>query len=79
LILPVQEAMSEVKVAKLCRLFEVPRSSFYYKSYRRDESQVKKTVEEVAAAWPRFGYQGLTERSCDSPCFFVGFSPMIMA
>ncbi len=59
-MLHVQEAMQEVKVAKLCRLFEVPRSSFYYRSSRRDESEVKKAVEEVAAVWPRFGYQGLT-------------------
>lgn len=60
MILHVQEAMPKVKVATLCRVFEVPRSSFYYRSSRRDESAVRKTVEEVAAAWPRFGYQGLT-------------------
>jgi len=60
LILHVQEAIPEVKVAQLCRLFEVPRSSFYYRSSLRDASAVKKAVEEVAAAWPRFGYQGLT-------------------
>jgi putative transposase len=59
-MLHVQEAMPEVKVAKLCRLFEVPRSSFYYRSSRRDESEVKKAVEDIAAAWPRFGYEGLT-------------------
>lgn len=60
MILHVQEAMPKVKIAQLCRVFEVPRSSFYYRSSRRDESAVRKTVEEVAAAWPRFGYQGLT-------------------
>jgi len=59
-MLHVQEAMPKVKVTTLCRVFEVPRSSFYYRSSRRDESGVKKAVEEVAAAWPRFGYQGLT-------------------
>ena len=59
-MLHVQEAMPKVKVATLCRVFEVPRSSFYYRSSRRDDSAVKKAVEEVAAAWPRFGYQGLT-------------------
>lgn len=59
-MLHVQEAMPEVKVSTLCRLFEISRSSFYYRSSRRDESEVRKTVEEVAAAWPRFGYQGLT-------------------
>jgi len=60
LILHVQEAMPKVRVAQLCRLFKVPRSSFYYQSSRRDESTVKKAVEEIAATWPRFGYQGLT-------------------
>lgn len=60
MILHVQEAMPKVKVTTHCRVFEVPRSSFYYRSSRYDESAVKKAVEEVAAAWPRFGYQGLT-------------------
>jgi transposase InsO family protein len=59
-MLHVQEAMPQVKTAPLCRLFEVPRSSFYYRSSHRDETEVKKAVEEVAAAWPRFGYEGLT-------------------
>lgn len=58
----VQEAMPEVKVTQLCRLFQVPRSSFYYRSCAKANvhEAVTKTVEEVAGQWPKFGYQGLT-------------------
>ncbi len=64
----VQEIMPEVKTAHLCRLFGVPRSSFYFRSTKRDETTVYQTVdettvyqtvEEAAATWPRFGYEGL--------------------
>jgi hypothetical protein len=33
----VQEAVPNVKTAQLCRLFQVPRSSFYYRSTRQAE------------------------------------------
>ena len=58
----VQEAMPNVKTAQLCRLFQVPRSSFYYRSTRQVEvhEAVTKTVEEMAGQWPKFGYLGLT-------------------
>jgi hypothetical protein len=59
----VQEAVPNVKTAQLCRLFQVPRSSFYYRSTRQVEvyEAVTKTVEEMAGQWPKFGYLGLTE------------------
>jgi transposase InsO family protein len=58
----VQEAMPNVKTTQLCRLFQVPRSSFYYRSTRQVEvhEAVTKTVEEMAGQWPKFGYLGLT-------------------
>lgn len=56
----VQEAMPSVKVAQLCRIFQVPRSSFYYCCTRQDETQVRKAVEQAAAKWPTFGYESLT-------------------
>jgi putative transposase len=58
----VQEAMPQAKSAQLCRLFQVPRSSFYYRSTRQVEvhEAVTKTVEEMAGQWPKFGYLGLT-------------------
>jgi transposase InsO family protein len=58
----VQETMPEVKTAHLCRLFGVPRSSFYFRSTKRDEEAVYQTVEEAAATWPRFGYEGLRDQ-----------------
>jgi transposase InsO family protein len=54
--------MPEVKVVHLCRLFGVPRSSFYFRSTKRDEEPVYQAVEEAASAWPRFGYEGLRDQ-----------------
>ena len=58
----VQEAIPNVKTAQLCRLFQVPRSSFYYRSTCQVEvhQAVTKTVEEMASQCPKFGYLGLT-------------------
>ena len=58
----VQEAMPSIKTAQLCRLFQVPRSSFYYRSTRQVKvhEAVTRTVEEMAGQWPKFGYLGLT-------------------
>ena len=46
----VQEAMPAVKVTQLCRLFQVPHSSFYYRSCTKTDvhEAVNKTVEEAA-------------------------------
>jgi putative transposase len=61
-MLKVQETIPETKVTRLCRLFDIPRNSFYFRSTRRDEEAVYATVEEVAATWPRFGYEGLRDQ-----------------
>lgn len=58
----VQETIPEVKTAHLCRLFGVPRSSFYFQSTKRDETAVYEAVEQAAATWPRFGYEGLRDQ-----------------
>jgi putative transposase len=51
--------MPQVKITQLCRVFSVPRSSFYHRSTRQDEAKLRSAVEEMAAAWPRFGYEGI--------------------
>ena len=53
LMTQVQEAMPQIKTTQLCRLFQVPRSSFYYRSTRQAEvhEAVTKTVEEMAQVW----------------------------
>jgi putative transposase len=56
----VQEALPEASTVAICRALGVPRSSFYFRSTKRDDSAAKKAVEETAAAFPRFGYEGLT-------------------
>lgn len=50
LVSHVQEAMPGTSTIAVCRALEVPRSSFYFRSTRRDDSVTKKAVEETAAA-----------------------------
>jgi hypothetical protein len=56
----IQEAMPKVPVQKICRLFGVPRSSFYFRSTKVDPLPVQKQVAEVAGRFPNFGVEGLT-------------------
>lgn len=43
-----------------CRLLELTRSMFYYKSQMNPQEALRMRLKEVAAARPRFGYQRLT-------------------
>jgi putative transposase len=56
----IQEAMAKVPVQKICRLFRVPRSSFYFRSTKADPIPIQKQVAEVAGRFPNFGVEGLT-------------------
>jgi len=56
----VQEALPEATTAAICQALGVARSSFYFRSTRKDDTVARKAVEEIAAAYPKFGYEGLT-------------------
>ena len=43
----------------LCGLLDCPRSSYYYKEASEDAS-VRDAVEQIAAAFPRYGYRRIT-------------------
>ena len=55
-------------VAVICRVLEVPRSSFYAKraqqarAPQRQDQSLKAKLEALAAAWPCYGYRRMTEQ-----------------
>lgn len=55
------------EAAGLCRLFGVPRSSFYYKPVQSGQTALEETVlrgsiEAVAGQWPRYGVRRVTHQ-----------------
>lgn len=56
----IQELTGEYSVSLLCQVLECPRSSFYYRAQPRDDTRLKDAIEEVAGAWPTYGYRRIT-------------------
>lgn len=48
--------------APLCRLFDVPRSSHYYRPAPADESSLRCAIESVAGQWPCYGVRRVTHQ-----------------
>lgn len=46
--------------AQLCHTLSVPRSSFYYRSTKRDETPLKEALAKTAGEWPRYGSERVT-------------------
>jgi len=46
----------------LCDVLNYPRSSYYYASPRRDDSQLRATIREAQGRWPTYGYRRITEQ-----------------
>lgn len=44
----------------VCRVLDVPASSFYYQSESGDESKLKAAMGELAGQWPTYGYRRIT-------------------
>jgi len=51
-----QEYPAEV----VCRTLAFPRNGFYYQPLAPDEQEVRKAIDELAAAWPTYGYRRIT-------------------
>ncbi len=47
-------------VQVICRVWEVPRSTFYYRSQAADESELRSVLQRLAGQWPRYGSRRLT-------------------
>lgn len=48
----------------LCQVLECPRSTFYYRAQPRDDKLLEDAIEEVAGAWPTYGYRRITAQIC---------------
>ena len=49
-------------VSLVCELLGCSRSSYYYQPNPKDETEVKSTIEKVAAEWPTYGYRRVTKQ-----------------
>jgi putative transposase len=47
-------------VQVICRVWQVPRSSYYYHSQAKDEHKLRTALQRVAGEWPRYGSRRLT-------------------
>jgi len=44
----------------ICRVWEVPRSTFYYRSQAAEEPELRAAFQRLAGEWPRYGSRRLT-------------------
>lgn len=44
----------------VCQTLAFPRSRFYYQASTPDEQELEKAIDELAAAWPTYGYRRIT-------------------
>ncbi len=49
-------------ITPLCRLLELPRSSYYYEPRERDESKLRVAIEAVAGEFPTYGSRRVAEQ-----------------
>jgi len=47
-------------VQVICRVWQTPRSSYYYHSQAADEHELRAALQRVAGEWPRYGSRRLT-------------------
>ena len=47
-------------IETVCNALGFPRSSFYYQGQEQDEQRLKQAIDELAAAWPTYGYRRIT-------------------
>lgn len=56
----IQELAEAYSVSLLCQVLECPRSTFYYRAQPGDDTRLQDAIEEVAGAWPTYGYRRIT-------------------
>jgi len=47
-------------VQVMCRVWEIPRSTYCYRSQARDEHNLRTALQRLAGQWPRYGSRRLT-------------------
>ncbi len=53
----IQYLSTEARVQTLCKLFDFPRSTYYYQSRQHDDSTILAAIEQVLMRRPWFGYR----------------------
>lgn len=51
---------AEYGVSLVCRVLDLPRSSFYYQPAEKDDRVLKEAILEAASEWPTYGYRRVT-------------------
>lgn len=54
------ELAADFPVQLVCEMLGLPRSSYYYRSQKRDEAEIRAAISEEAGAWPAYGYRRIT-------------------
>lgn len=49
-------------IASLCRLLDLPRSSYYYRPAERDETELQAAIETVAGKFPTYGSRRVSKQ-----------------
>jgi putative transposase len=47
-------------VQVICRVWQMPRSTYYYRSQATDDHQLRAALQRLAGEWPRYGSRRLT-------------------
>jgi len=47
-------------VQVICRVWETPRSTYYYRSQASDDQELRVALQRLAGIWPRYGSRRLT-------------------
>lgn len=55
-----QELAENYAVQVICRVWQTPRSSYYYHSQAEEELELRATLQRLAGAWPKYGSRRLT-------------------
>lgn len=55
-----QQLAERYPVQVICRVWETPRSTYYYHSHATDEHELRAALQRVAGQWPRYGSRRLT-------------------
>ncbi len=55
-----QQLAESHPVQVICRVWEMPRSTYYYRSQALEEHELRTALQRLAGEWPRYGSQHLT-------------------
>jgi putative transposase len=55
-----RQRASSYPVQVICRVWEIPRSTYYYRSQAADDQELRAELQRLAGMWPRYGSRRLT-------------------